>query len=265
MTTLFPEIVPSVASASASAAATVADTVLLTEDDNEVALSIDNTANAHPAAVELSLSGTDAAKFALSATLVVVAAGDTGSVDVERAPGETDAYSDAQLDIVHSNGEAQAVAVSCDELVDWSTSYVNTLSSGDRTLLIVATHSGFTPTGTAYDLIDGSTTGVFKFPGGQSATGDYLRFDMGTDHVMDECTWSQSNTAGHGTWKWQGSDDAITWDDIGSSFTLGGATTQVQTQLNGNVTPYRYYQVVGVSGVTHGGPEVKELTFKVSP
>jgi hypothetical protein len=248
-----------------AAGADVADTVLLTEDDNEVALSIDNTGNAHPIAVELSLSGTDAAKFALSASLVAVAALDTGSVNVERAPGETDAYSDAQLDIIHSSGEAQAVAVSCDELVDWSTSYVNTLSSGDRTLLIVATHGGFTPTaGDMDDLIDGSTTGVFKFPGGQDATGDYLRFDMGAPKVMDECTFTQTGAAGHGTWKWQGSDDEAIWDDIGSSFTFGAATTQVQTQLNGNVTPYRYYQLVGISGVTHGGPALKEMTFKIS-
>jgi hypothetical protein len=72
-----------------------------------------------------------------------------------------------------------------------------------------------------------------------------------------------SDTAdSHGTWKWQGSNDDSSYTDIGSSFTLGGSTTQTQTELNGNVTAYRYYKLLGVSGTCTDTPYLEEIEFK---
>lgn len=53
------------------------------------------------------------------------------------------------------------------------------------------------------------------------------------------------------------------WTDIGSTFTLGGATTQTITTLSGNTTGYRAYQLTGVSGTANSGPYIHEFEFKI--
>jgi hypothetical protein len=112
-------------------------------------------------------------------------------------------------------------------------------------------------------LIDGLTTtgNYFNNYGGAGA---YIRFYFSGDAVViDEATWYQQNNNSHGTWKWQGSNDGVNWVDIGSAFTLGGSTTQVQTQLNGNATVYKYYQLIMVSGSVNPFCRIYELEFKI--
>ena len=105
--------------------------------------------------------------------------------------------------------------------------------------------------------VDGSTANSNPrwYPNGETAAGKYLRYDFGSGNTVTitEAKWYQDTTATQGVWKWQGSDDASSWTDIGSSFTLGNGATgtstpQVQTELNGNTTAYRYYQLLGISG-----------------
>jgi hypothetical protein len=36
--------------------------------------------------------------------------------------------------------------------------------------------------------------------------------------MVDEAKWYQSDTNGHGTWKWQGSNDNSVWTDVGGHF-----------------------------------------------
>lgn len=141
-------------------------------------------------------------------------------------------------------------------------SYSNPGGSGPRGSLITATNSAFFTTGTAASLVDGATGNVAYFSGA-SASGNYLRFDFGAARKITEAKWYQSATDNHGTWKWQGSQDASSWTDIGSSFTFGGATTQTQTALSGNSTAYRYYQLLGVSGTTGTSSWVYEMEFKI--
>lgn len=141
-------------------------------------------------------------------------------------------------------------------------SYSNPGGSGPRGSLITATNSAFFTTGTAASLVDGATGNVAYFSGA-SASGNYLRFDFGAARKITEAKWYQSATDNHGTWKWQGSQDASSWTDIGSSFTFGGATTQTQTALSGNSTAYRYYQLLGVSGTTGTSSWVFEMEFKI--
>jgi hypothetical protein len=88
-------------------------------------------------------------------------------------------------------------------------------------------------------------------------------FDFHVPCIIDEAKWYQSNTTDHGTWKWQGGNDGSNWTDIGSPFTLGGAATQTQTQLNGNTTAYRYYRLLGISGNASWNPWLYEIQFKI--
>jgi hypothetical protein len=91
-------------------------------------------------------------------------------------------------------------------------------------------------------------------------------FGAGNDKLITEAKWYQDTTASHGVWQWCGSTDASTCTaTIGSTFTLGGATTQTQTQLNGNTTAYRAYILQGSSGTTSSAPWLEEIEFKQCP
>jgi hypothetical protein len=114
-------------------------------------------------------------------------------------------------------------------------------------------------------LVDGSYTvaaGSSSFGTAVDAS-SWLRFDFGVPRIVDEAIHYQSMTSSHGTWKWQGSADASVWTDIGGSFILGGNTVNVFLSLNGNVTPYRYYRIVGVSGTMTGGVNQFEFDFRI--
>lgn len=146
-----------------------------------------------------------------------------------------------------------------------ATSYSNPGGMGDRQGSIYLSSSP-SPSATLENLIDGlfganSSDATWWTTG--AASGRYIRFDFGAPRVIDEAKWYQSSATAVGTWKWQGSNDGSTWTDIGASFTLGGATTQTQTELNGNSTAYRYYQLLGVSGTYSDTPYILEIEFKI--
>lgn len=149
------------------------------------------------------------------------------------------------------------------------TSYANLGGSGDRVGVVgiqVSAGLRYWRPGPPTKLLDGSTSGgggTFWFPAGATVSGAFLLFDFGTAVLIDEAKWYQDTADTHGSWKWQGSNDNSSWTDIGSSFTLGGATTQTQTQLNGNAASYRYYRLLGVSGVTNDIPYTTEIEFKI--
>lgn len=143
------------------------------------------------------------------------------------------------------------------------TAYTNPLGSDYRvTYLTVTTSAAFTHNDPSRFVDGGNATFYFN---ASAVSGLWIQFDFGSGNkfVIDEATWTQSSTASHGAWKWQGSDNATDWTDIGGSFTLGGATSQVQTQLNGNTTSYRYYRLLGLSGNLNTGPYLYELNFKI--
>lgn len=145
-----------------------------------------------------------------------------------------------------------------------ATSYTHISGSGDRSRWITITKSsGVGEAGTRYTLVDGAQNNAYYFGGGGWAVAnEWLQYDFQEPIIIDEAKWYQDTADSHGSWKWQGSADASAWTDIGTSFTLGGATTQTQTQLNGNTTAYRYYRMLGVSGTASGGPYLREIEFK---
>ena len=152
--------------------------------------------------------------------------------------------------------------------------YSNDGGTGDRTSIITSSTTMTLLSGNGGDittLVDGITSGYgaptnnpyIRFSA-QSVSGKYVRWDFGSEHskLITEAIWYQDSATGVGTWKWQGSDDASAWTDIGSSFALGTSATQTLTELSGNSIGYRYYQILGVSGVC-GIPILEEIEFKI--
>jgi hypothetical protein len=141
-----------------------------------------------------------------------------------------------------------------------ATSYANAGGSGNRTSIIKISAFGGTSV-FPNSLIDGLTNdNVYWFP---TSTGCWIQFWFASKKIIDEAKFYQGGTQTHGTWQWQGSDDATSWTNIGSTFTLGGVTTQTITTLSGNTTAYLYYRVNQTGGTTNGGPYVHEFEFKI--
>ena len=165
-----------------------------------------------------------------------------------------------------------------------ASSYDESGGSGDRRALITvsSTVSNNVPF-MALDiqrLVDGEASGsvVCYFNGAISTK--HIRFDFGNAKYIIEAkaTFNQSSNGLTGVWQWQGSNNASTWTNIGSNFTppatsyiTDGARTghtQMYTELAGNTTAYRYYQMLGVSGDAGGsifGPMANEFCFKIAP
>jgi hypothetical protein len=146
-----------------------------------------------------------------------------------------------------------------------STSYANPGGTGSRTGLITVTTSGVSVSGSAVDLVNGVQGNTFFFNNATITSSFIVKFDFTAIGaiVIDEAKWYQDIATAEGVWKWQGSIDNATWADIGASFTLGGATVQTQSTLNGNTTPYAYYRLQGVSGSTSNAPWLREIEFKI--
>ena len=145
--------------------------------------------------------------------------------------------------------------------------------TGDRTSSITLTHSGFNwnpGNGTGPNLLNGvigdGTSDAVIFQQAAPSAGAYIRFQFGSAKIITEAKWYVDGTSDNGTWKWQGSANASSWTDIGSSFTLGVVSApslmQTHTQLNGNTTAYTYYQLLWVSGTPSNNQWQREIEFK---
>lgn len=152
-----------------------------------------------------------------------------------------------------------------------STSYANTGGTGDRSAVITVTSFSSAPlvaSGSIANLVNGNLTETSTWFNNIDISADpaWIQFDFGSgaSKIIDEAKWYQSGSQTQGTWKWQGSNDGSSWTDIGSSFTLGGATTQTISALAGNTTGYRYYRMLGVSGTPSPSPYIFEIEFKIS-
>ena len=151
--------------------------------------------------------------------------------------------------------------------IEYDGSSVSTYIPGDRTSTVTVSSAGLSlgVSGTIANFVNGNfgedTTNSWYFSNDYDPVGGHVKFDFGSAVTNTDAKWYQSNSNSHGTWKWQGSNDDSDWTDIGSSFTLGGATMQQQTQLNGNATAYRYYRLLGLSGTTSSSPYIEEIVF----
>lgn len=141
-------------------------------------------------------------------------------------------------------------------------SYLNPGGSGNRTSIITISTT-MTTSGTLNHLIDGNlVNNDFYFPANLVST-KVLHFDFGSGKVITEMKYYQSSIETQGVFNWQGSNDDTSWTNIGGNFTLGGATTQINTTMSANTTSYQYYQMLGISGSTSSGPYNQEIEFKI--
>lgn len=142
------------------------------------------------------------------------------------------------------------------------TLYSNPGGQGNRTGSITVS-SNMSLVGTLSGVVDGSTgNAVYESSDGLSTVGSYYRFDFGTARVVDEVTVHTQSGVTRGSWKWQGSNNASSWTDIGTSAEWSSAASQVWAL--GNTTAYRYYQIIGVSG-TNRWYYTNEFNFKIGP
>lgn len=146
---------------------------------------------------------------------------------------------------------------------DSTPSYTNALGSGDRRSSIDISSNHPSLVGTLSNMLDGAFANNFYWAE-VLISGIYVRFDFKAPVQITQAKWYQDNSASHGDWKWQGSNDASSWTDIGSTFTLGGSSTQTMGTLSGNNDSYRYYQMLGTSGSSSSSPWLREIEFRVS-
>lgn len=161
-----------------------------------------------------------------------------------------------------STGGAAAAGPPGDPPGPTAPSYANPGGTGARSSLITIAQTSANVFINPSLLIDGNTSGAGNYLNG-TPDGEWIRFDFATSKIIDEAKFYQSSAATHGTWKFQGSADASSWSDVGTSFTLGGTTTQTITELNGNTADYRYYRMIKVSGSTNNGPWTYEMEFQI--
>ena len=97
----------------------------------------------------------------------------------------------------------------------------------------------------------------------------YMRFDFlaGNTPIYTDSRWTYKQSTSEGLFKWQGSQDASSWTDIGGTWTLGANSnnnlnTDTHGTMTANTTGYRYYQAIYVSGaLTNGGGRRLEMRF----
>jgi hypothetical protein len=142
--------------------------------------------------------------------------------------------------------------------------------TGDRTGLISVTTT-LTPLAgsNVTNLVDGgfANNGTDSFAviaGSEPAAGKIIRFDFGPGArvKITEARWRQQDASSHGAWKWQGWSEDVPWTDLTAAFTLGGSTLQTHSDLGGNMSGYRAYQLFGVSGNFSDTPWIQEVEFK---
>ena len=140
--------------------------------------------------------------------------------------------------------------------------YDTLISFGDRTgIITVSAISLTTGGGTLSGLIDGTSGNNYYWT---NATGDgnaSLKFDFGSgaSWIIDEFIWKQDNSATHGTWRLEGSNDDSTWTQIGSDFTLRPGLNRPGNPSN---AAYRYCRLRHMSGSRSGSPWLREIMFR---
>jgi hypothetical protein len=165
--------------------------------------------------------------------------------------------------IAYASGMADSAVISA-TFTFTNGSWSNPLSTGDRRSLIIATSSGFIQ-GDINNSINGNLSQHnWYFNNTNLSSNVWIQWDFGDPVIVDEAMFYQQDSSAQGTWIWQGSNDAASWTNVGSSFALGGTPTEDLTSLNGNATSYRFYRIAGVSGSTNSGPWTYQFEFHVN-
>jgi hypothetical protein len=160
-----------------------------------------------------------------------------------------------------------------DDIVIPATSYANAGGQGNRgptgSNLITVTATAVINFGTFDNLVDGdftrNATGSIA-PVGIATTGQYIRFDFGAGvkKYIDEVRFNDASySPDNGSWKWQGSNDASSWTDLGTFTWNNGVLLTTLTGLD--VAGYRYYQMILTADHLQTNDWFAEVEFKIAP
>ena len=144
--------------------------------------------------------------------------------------------------------------ISVESFANEDCSYSNTGGTGNRSGSITVSTScafGVSSGSVAIGrLVDGVSANDIWIKELAAIAGKYIRFDFGSGQSIDQVRIKGSLDAAIGTWKWQGSNDASAWTDLGSAETKGntGLYHYFRSLGPGSSSGYRYFQMVGVSG-----------------
>ena len=171
----------------------------------------------------------------------------------------------ASTSTINIIGDAKAVDAgggTVDIIVGETQNYHNRGARGDRSSLITVTTDATVATGAIGDIVNGSRVGTLGLTQGESSKNIKFQFDEAK--IVTEAIWRQSQNDTHGTWKWRGSTDDVSYTDIGNAFRLGYTPLQRHIELASNTTAYTYYKLEQVSGVIDSSPYIVEVEFKIS-
>ena len=149
-------------------------------------------------------------------------------------------------------------------------SYTNTGATGNRSSMITVTTNLSITTGAVANLVDGTTTNTtgVRFTTKTLNSSDYVQFDFGSQQLVTEIRLHNNCTlCNMGTWQIQGSNDAASWTNIGSTVDLAPLSSDPRliTQVSSNSVAYRYYRFQGVSGSLNASAAYwDEVEFKLA-
>jgi hypothetical protein len=188
-----------------------------------------------------------------------------------------------------SNPDVAPIAFRIDDNIDTTVpSYFNACGAGDRTAVITVTTSQASGHNNIFqgrfgasdpfmsllvdnlNRIDGGGQGALWFGvAPPTVSGKWIQWQFPSPQIIDELRWFQETPATHGIWQLQGSNDGITFANVGSPATLGGSYDGIYGYSvfggpAGNTTAYIYYRLAGVSGNYDGAPFVFESAFRIA-
>lgn len=85
-------------------------------------------------------------------------------------------------------------------------------------------------------------------------------FDFGSPVIISGIGFVQDNTTAEGTWQASGSNDGISYTNLGSTGSWGGALVSLLPFVNS--TAYRYYKVSQTAGSTSSSPYQRQFIFR---
>lgn len=163
--------------------------------------------------------------------------------------------------------------------IEFSTQAASSYETGNRAALITsATTLTNGSTTVPQNLLDGSkdgnNTNAWYPNGGQAVSGKTITFTLGAAQQFTSARISSisSSSGDNGTWKWQGSNDGSSWNDLTDPFVwYWGTYNQLDEDViaplfkSSAVASFLYYRLLGVSGTTSSSPWYTEVEFDAGP
>ena len=147
------------------------------------------------------------------------------------------------------------------------TSYENPLGTGNRSEDITVTQEGGWLRGDPLNLMINGVINAYMGFNAVSAAGCSATFDLGAPRFISEMKLYLWQSYDIGTWQWYGSNDNTTWSnaisDAVNCVNPAGTPPMIFPMAEKHNKKYRYYKMVGVSGVVDGSGYFQQLEFKI--